>query len=78
MDIYERIHDRTDGDYPFYIVTGSIGPKYEPATFKNHAKALAHAKAIVRQGVRDKVWPPFAPTIEGRHDDCGCLRDGRT
>lgn len=68
---YERIEDRTDGtgdDYPFYIVTGSIGPQFQPRTYESYVKAWQAARKICIAGTKDKVHPPFAPCIEGRHE----------
>ncbi len=68
---YERIEDRTDmsgADHEFYIVTGSIGPQFEPKTFESYTKAWQHARKICLYGVKHDVHPPFKPTIEGRSE----------
>lgn len=68
---YENIEDRTDGtgtDHEFYIVTGSIGPQFEPETFDSHTKAWQHARKICTYGEKHDIFPRFKPTIEGRQE----------
>ena len=47
-----------------YIVTGSIGPEFEPKLFKSHKGAMAYAVEICRAG--RQVFPPYIPVIETR------------
>lgn len=64
------ITDRTqasDGDC--VIVTGSIGPQFEPLLFKRKADADAYARHICKVGKAANVWPRFQPIIETRWAD---------
>ncbi|HCE9941418.1 hypothetical protein ACV35Z_29595 [Pseudomonas aeruginosa] len=47
-----------------FIVTGSIGPHFEPLLFRRKADAAAYARHIDRCG--RLVHPRFAPVIETR------------
>ncbi|WFP46046.1 hypothetical protein VIPPAEUMC01_00112 [Pseudomonas phage vB_VIPPAEUMC01] len=64
------IVDRTAGNESpnhCYIVTGSIGPEFEPTLFTTHALAKKYAEQIVKYGKANNVFPPFTPVIETRH-----------
>lgn len=69
------IVERYDGDHPFYIVTGSIGPHFAPATFRTKERARRYAKLIVQYGKKHHIWPQFQPWIEGREEDLGILQE---
>lgn len=57
--------DRTEGaEGDCFIVTGSIGPHFEPLLFRRKADAAAYAKHIDRCG--RFVHPRFTPVIETR------------
>lgn len=67
---YENITDRTDGtgdDYPSYIVTGSIGPHFQPKVYESYTKAWQAARKICLYAVKEKIFPRFKPVIEGRN-----------
>ncbi|ALA11994.1 hypothetical protein BIZ94_gp014 [Pseudomonas phage vB_PaeM_MAG1] len=64
------IVDRTAGNESpnhCYIVTGGIGPEFEPTLFTTHALAEEYAEQIVKYGKANDVFPPFTPVIETRH-----------
>lgn len=66
-----NIEDRTDlsgDDYPYYIVTGSIRPHFEPEYFESHTKAWQHARKICLYGLKHGIYPAFKPCIEGRNE----------
>ncbi|AGR89052.1 hypothetical protein PAK_P30098 [Pseudomonas phage PAK_P3] len=65
-----NIIDRTQGhESPnhCYIVTGSIGPEFEPLLFTSKSLAVQYAKQIIKHGKAHDVFPPFTPVIETRH-----------
>lgn len=64
-----RVVDRSTGDAPFIIVTGSIGPHFQPKTFRTQREALGYAKEILAYGKANDVWPEFQPWLEDRHDE---------
>lgn len=68
---FEHIEDRTDRtgcDSEFYIVTGSIGPQFDPVTFDSYTKAWQHARKICLYGIQQDIRPRFKPCIEGRSE----------
>jgi hypothetical protein len=61
------IVDRTDvGSGDCVLVTGSIGPQFEPKLFAAKDAAMAYAKEIMKYGKAHKVWPEFSPCLENR------------
>jgi len=50
-----------------YIVTGSIGPEFEPLLFTTVKLAIKYASKIIKYGKAHDVFPPFVPVIETRH-----------
>ena len=69
-----NITDRTQaGDGDCIIVTGSIGPQFEPLIFKRESDAMAYARHICKAGKKADIWPEFKPVIECRwsSDFCG-------
>lgn len=73
---FSNIEDRTDGsgvDSEFYIVTGSIGPHFEPQTYNSYTKAWQEARKICLHGQKHNIFPAFKPCIEGRSEHIkGC------
>lgn len=64
------IEDRTtEGTGDCFLVTGSIGPHFEPKLFKNKVRAENYAEEIVKWGRDNKVLPIFKPCIECRWRD---------
>ncbi|CCM43691.1 hypothetical protein BN405_2-10_Ab1_orf_147 [Pseudomonas phage vB_PaeM_C2-10_Ab1] len=66
------IVDRTAGNESpnhCYIVTGSIGPEFEPLLFTTKKLALQYAKQVAGYGKANDVFPPFTPVIETRHKE---------
>lgn len=61
------MEDRTDiGEGDCYIVTGSIGPQFEPKLFRKKNAANAYAREVVAYGKLHNICPPFKPVIENR------------
>ncbi len=62
-----NILDRTNVDNgDCVLVTGSIGPQFEPKLFASKESALVYANEIVKYGKKHKVWPMFEPCLENR------------
>lgn len=49
------------------LVTGSIGPQFEPKLFRDKPQAVAYAKAILAHGKAHAVYPAFSVVLERRH-----------
>lgn len=68
MAITERLRGFKEYGADSYIVTGSIGPQYQPVLFKKLSDARKYAKEIIKYGKANNVWPMFNVTIEWRCD----------
>jgi hypothetical protein len=56
--------DNRTGDC--YIVTGSIGPHFEPQLFRTKKSAKRYVAEINTYGKAHDIWPAFKPVIEPR------------
>ena len=66
MSITERLNNGADYGADCYIVTGSIGPQFEPVLFKKLSNARKYARKIIEHGKREKIAPQFNVVIEWR------------
>jgi hypothetical protein len=49
-----------------YLVTGSIGPQFEPRLFTTKRVSEKYVAMINQYGREHDVWPKFEPCIEKR------------
>lgn len=63
---YGQITDRSTGAGDRYIVTGSIGPQFQPQLFTRKRDASKYARGIIRTGKAEQVWPEYSVVIEDR------------
>jgi hypothetical protein len=68
--IIDRTNVRREGE-DYFLVTGSIGPDFQPKIFSSRVKAMHYARAIDRY----ETFPAFKPVIECRSELCGLELD---
>lgn len=71
---YGELIDRSAGNGDCFIVTGSIGPSFQPRIFRSKKKARAFAREILAHGKAHNTWPPYKVVIEDRFESDMRLR----